>query len=646
MLFPGIRNDKPAGLGRLLPFLRPYLPQLVLISAAALISTAVSLVVPLAAKVLVDEVAVANRPDRLLLLAGVLFALGMMAMGIRSGGQALHAWTTARVLFDIRLSLYQLLGRLSPTYFAATRSGDLLSRLTADVAEAQAALSDGALGLALAVLAASTSAVALFWLSWKLALVSLLLAPALAVSVYWIRPRAVAIARDLREQTADAMAFLAESVAGMAEIQTFGLQEQMNTKYRRLNGRFVRALLRQQALGAVAEGLPSLCLGATTLAVLGLGAGLIQAGELTWGGLVAFLAYQWRFQGPIRGISALYLRIQRARVALGRVMEIADVPEGLRAGGAELTASQARACLSLDAVSYRYDRPAVPSDKPAVPVDRSGPGLNATEGLGLGDFALRTRGDIVLQDQVDSPLADRADLALARITSDLPGGKVTAIVGQSGAGKSTLIRLLLRLLEPTDGAILIGGIPLSDLDGDGWRRHLAVVGQDTFLFHESILDNVRLARPEATDEEVARAIRDAGLEPLVSRLPMGLATVVGERGARLSGGERQRVSLARALLRDPPLLVLDEATAALDPLTEETVWETIRRRHAEDRGTTLVITHRIGSALRADHILVLDHGRLVEVGAPADLAAREGPFATLLAAWSRGTAGPRVETRA
>lgn len=586
-----------ASLRRLVPFLRPYWPQLTLVALIALVSTAVGLAVPLAAKFLVDEVAVAGRPDRLLPIAGLLFALGLAAMAVRSGGQALHAWTTSHVLFDVRLALYRRMVRLSPEYFAARRSGDLLSRLTADVAEAQSALSDGALGLAMAVLAAATSGIALFWLSWKLALVSLLATPLLALSVYWLRPHTMAVAKDLREQAADATAFLSESLAGMNEIQAFGLERRMADRYGDLNRRFVGKLMRQQGLGALAEALPALCMGAATLGVLGLGAGLIQAGagrpdaELTWGGLVAFLAYQWRFQGPIRGISALYLRLQRARVALGRVLEIADVPEALRPGGGPVPPGLAMQDIDLDALSYQYgDRP-----------------------------------------------------ALRDLSATVRGGSVTAVVGASGAGKSTLIRLLLRVLEPTAGQIRAGGVPLASLDGDAWRMELAVVGQDTFLFHDSILENVRLARPEATEAEVEEALGAAGLEAVVRRLPEGDATVVGERGARLSGGERQRVSLARALLRHPALLILDEATAALDPLTEEAVWETLAGRKALG-ATTLLVTHRIGTAMRADHVLVLDHGRLAQAGAPWDLARQQGPFAALLAAYgatAAGSAGPR-----
>jgi len=552
------------------------------VGLAALVSTAVGLAVPLAAKLLVDTVAVANRPDRLPATAALLFALGFAALAVRTGGQALHAWVTAKVLFDVRLSLFRHLQRLPRTFFARSRTGDLLSRLTADVAEAQSALADGTLGLVLGLLAVATSAVALVWLSWQLALVSFLFAPGLAVAVRLIRPRAVALAKDLREQAGDAMSFLGESIGGMAEIQAFGLFDRMNARYRGLNDRFIGTLMAQQATSAAGEGLPALFLGAGTLCVIALGAAQIEAGSLTWGGLVAFLAYQWRFHGPLRGLAALYLRVQRARVALGRVLEIADVPAGLAQGGA--VPADPAADLCLDALTYRY------------------PGAGGA--------------------------------ALADVTATFPGGRVTAVVGASGAGKSTLLHLLLKVLEPTGGAIRCGDQVLADLDGDLWRARVAVVGQDAFLFHDTIAENVRLARPEATDAEVHAALQAAGLPNLDP------ATVVGERGARLSGGERQRVSLARALLRDPPLLILDEATAALDPLAEDAVWEAIRRR-AGARRTTVLVTHRIHTALRADEVLVLEAGRIAEAGSPHALAARGGSFARLLAAAD----APRAEAR-
>jgi ABC-type multidrug transport system fused ATPase/permease subunit len=328
-------------------------------------------------------------------------------------------------------------------------------------------------------------------------------------------------------------------------------------------------------------------LGAGTIAVLALAGSLLAAGELTWGGLVAFLAYQWRFQGPLRGIAALVMRLARARVALARVLEIADLPATLAPGGLAIPTAAARGDLVLAGVTFRY------------------PGEPGTQ------------------------------LALAGLGAQLTGGTITAIVGPSGSGKSTLLRLLLRLAEPESGTILVGGNDLARLDGDAWREHVAVVSQDTFLFHDTIRENVCLARPVATDEQIEAAIRASGLGGLVDRLPEGLATVVGERGMRLSGGERQRVSLARALLRDPPLLILDEATAALDPLTEDAVWHTLCARRDRGRGTTLVVTHRIGTAMRADHAIVLEAGRAVQAGPPAQLARQGGSFAELLAAWSR-----------
>lgn len=561
-----------------MPYLAPYRLNLAAIALLSLVSTGIGLLVPLAGKFAIDEIIAKGRSDLLAPAALGALIVGLVGVAIRNGGAALHAWTTAKVLFDVRAALIRHLMRLPLPYFARTKAGDLLSRMTSDVAEAQSSLTDGMLNLVMAVLAATTSGIALFVLSWKLGLVAALFGPALWVMVRWLRPRALLLARQMREQTGEAMSFLAETLGGMAEIQAFGLAERTIERYKTLNAAFLRTLLAYQGSSALAEGLPSIFLGLNSLAVLALGGTLIAHGELTWGGLIAFLAYQWRFHGPLRGISALYMRVQRAQVALARVLELFDLPPELRDGGHPLTKIEARAEIRFEGVGFRYP--------------------DGTEALSALDLAVSA-------------------------------GGILAIVGPSGSGKSTLVRLLLGLLTPANGTIMIGSRALRDLHGECWRLQVAVVSQETFLFHDTVWENVRLARPDATSADIEHAMEAALLSPILAGLPLGSLTIVGDRGTRLSGGERQRVSLARALLRDPALLILDEATAALDPLTESAVWQAVEARRGV--ATTLVVTHRMVTAMRADRVVFLDRGRIAEEGRPTELAATGGLFASFVA---------------
>jgi ATP-binding cassette subfamily B protein len=365
-------------------------------------------------------------------------------------------------------------------------------------------------------------------------------------------------------------------VQAMKLVVTSNAQAREAARFGEKNTLFVRALLSMQLLTYFSGGLPGLILSAGTGIVFVYGGLRVIEGSLTVGTFVAFMAYQMRFLSPLQALMGVYTNLATARVSLRRVSEILDAP---------IEVQECPAPLVLDSV----------------------------------------HGDVEFEDVTLS--FDRGAPAIEHVSFDVRAGDVLAIVGPSGSGKSTIGDLLVRLLDPDSGIVRLDGhdvrtVALADL-----RRHVAIVDQEPCMLHASIAENIRYAKPDASDDDVRAAAREAALEPFIARLPDGYDTIVGERGSALSAGERQRIATARAFLSNPRVLILDEATAALDPIAERQIidgYERVMRGR-----TTIVITHRLDLALRADHILVLDGSHIVDYGSPAELRARPGRFADL-----------------
>ena len=429
------------------------------------------------------------------------------------------------------------------------------------------------------------------WLDVRLFLAGLAVLPLSIWALVVYRRRLEGRVATFRERSADIGSFLIETLSAMRLVVTANAQGREVNRFRDRNDAFIRALMAMQRVTYLAGGLPGVLLSGGMGVVFLYGGLRYLDGTLTMGTLVAFMAYQTRLMAPVQALMGLYASLASAKVSLARVHEITDAPVEVEETPGSLAPADVRGRIEFDEVSLSFDRGAP---------------------------------------------------ALEAVSFNVAPGETVAIVGPSGAGKSTVADLLLRLLDPDGGAIRLDGRDLRTLPLAFLRRHVALVEHAPFIFHASMAENLRYARPDASVGDVEAAARAAGIHDFIAGLPDGYDTVVGERGAALSAGERQRVAIARALLADPSVLVLDEATASLDPVVERQVidgYETVMRER-----TTLLITHRLGIARRADRVVALDGARVAEIGSPSELLARDGVFARLFALHATG-AMENVTTR-
>ena len=561
---------------RALAYVAPYWRRLVPVVVLSLASTGTALLVPLLSRALIDDALLAG--DGALLVRIVAAFVGLTALGfllnVASGLR--YTRVSAEILFDMRIDLYRHLQRLSPRFYARTRMGDIVSRLNNDIGEIQRVAAEAALSWIGNLLFLAGSAGMMIWLDVRLFLAGLAVLPLSIWALVLYRRRLEGRVAEFRQRSADIGSFLIETLSAMRLVVTSNAQAREATRFRDRNQSFIGALMSMQRVTYLAGGLPGVILSGGMGVVFLYGGFRFLEGTLSLGTLGAFMTYQMRLMGPVQALMGLYASLATAKVSLGRVHEIADAPVEVAEDPAAAAPEVVGGAVTFDDVSFSFDRGA--------------------------------------------PVLEQVSFAIAP-------GETVAIVGRSGAGKSTVADLLLRLLDPDRGAVRLDGRDLRTLPLAFVRRHVALVDQAPFLFHTSLRENVRYARPEASDDEVAAAVRAAGLEDLVRGLPEGTGTVVGERGATLSAGERQRVAIARAFLADPRVLVLDEATAALDPATERRVvggYEALMRER-----TTIVITHRLELARRADRVVALDGARVAEIGPPDELLAQGGFFARL-----------------
>jgi len=549
---------------------------LVPVVVLSLTGTGLGLLVPYLSKLLIDDAILAGDFGALLRITGLFVGVTVLSFAMSAWSGLRYTRVSADILFDMRADLYRHLQRMSPRFYARTPLGDLVSRVNGDIAEIQRVVGEAALGWFGQSLALLGTLGMLIWLDPLLFLVGLAALPPALWALLRYRRELEARIRILRERSADIGTFLIETLQGMRTVVGANAQEREVERFRKKNDTFVTALLSMRMFGYLAGGLPGLLLSVGTAAVFLFGGYRVIDGAITLGTFVAFMAYQMRLLGPIQGLMGTYASLAAARASLVRVHELLDTPPEVVEAEHAVRLENARGAVALERVRF---------------------------GFGRGGEVL-----------------DGVDLAI-------PAGQTVAIVGSSGSGKSTIADLLARLIDPDEGRVVLDGIDLREMALEDVRRHVHVVEQDPFIFHASIRRNVLYGRPDADDFEVWDALEAAGLDRLVQGMPDGLCSVVGERGRELSAGERQRLALARAFLADPAVLVMDEATGALDPSSEAVVLQGYARL-MRDR-TTVVITHRVDLARRVERVVILEGGRITEDGPPDALEAGSKTFRDL-----------------
>jgi ATP-binding cassette subfamily B protein len=551
---------------RALAFVAPYWRGVALVTLLGLLSTAISLAQPYISRLLIDDALLRHDLTALAKIALLMLVVTVAGFAVNIASGYRYVRLSAECLFDMRLAVYRHLQSLSPRFFAKSKIGDIVSRINNDIGEVQRICSDTMMSVLSNVLFLVGSLGIMAWLNWRLFLASVALLPVSVIALRHYQRRLTAETKTLRERSSDLGSFLIESFLAMRLIVATGTEHREADEFRRRNSRFLQSLLSMQMMAFLASALPGAVLAASTAIVFLYGGKLVISNQLTLGGLVAFMAYHFRLLSPVQAMLGTYTNLLTGGVSLGRVFELMDVPVEIRESAGAVERASLRGDIVFDHVRFRYS-----ADVP------------------------------VLED----------------VSFTIPAGKICAIVGSSGTGKSTLSDLLLRLYDPDSGSISIDAHDLRDLRLHDLRREVALVEQTPFLFRATIRENIAYAKPGAMLGEIRACASNAAIDDFIQSLPQGYDTIVGERGCTISAGERQRIALARALLRDPSILILDEPTAALDPASESAVAralaKTLRGR------TVIVITHRVSLVEGADLALVLHAGKIIEAGAPREL---------------------------
>ena len=608
-------------LRKLFAYTRPYRLQLILGVAAVGVSSVLSLAVPQIVRRFFDTFIASLDGAAFSLNRIVLVLLGLFL--VQAAFNFLRTYLIAQVgegvVADLRRALYRHLMGLSLRFFETRRTGEITSRLTSDASVVQSAVSGALAQLVNQVALLVGSVVLLFVTNWRLTLLMLAVVPVVMLGARAFGQRLRRLSTEFQDRVAAANASAEEAIVGVRVVKSFSAEGLEADRYGDLVMGSYRIALKRAAFRAAFFSGVILAMFSAVSAVLYVGGRLVVSGSLTPGELVQFLLYTLFVAGAVGALTGLYSQFQEALGASRRIFELLDEQSDLTPARTPQPLTSVQGLVRFEDVSFRYGGADADTEASTEADTKADTKTDTRAGTAAGTTA----------DTATDTKADRRErqIVLHDLTLTAEPGAVTALVGPSGAGKSTLVSLVARFYDPTAGRVTLDGVDLREFDERELRAHIGVVPQETQLFSGTVRENIRYGRPGAPDTEVEAAARAANAHDFIAAFPDAYETVVGERGVKLSGGQRQRVAIARALLKDPRILILDEATSSLDSESESLVQEALET--LMQGRTVFVIAHRLSTVRSADRILVLDDGRIVQEGSHDALLAQGGLYSEL-----------------